>query len=66
MAALIIESTNSKNLKLIAELAKQLGIKVKSVSLEDKEDYIFGEMIQKAKTGVLISKDDLFNTLQNK
>ena len=32
MAALIIETENSKNLKLIADLAKQLGIKVKSVS----------------------------------
>ena len=32
MAALLIESTNPKNLKLIAELAKQLGSKVKSIS----------------------------------
>ena len=34
MAALIIESTNLKNLKLIAELAKQLGSKVNSISDE--------------------------------
>ena len=34
MAALLIESTNPKNLKLIAELAKQLGSKVKSISDE--------------------------------
>ena len=34
MAALLIESTNPKNLKLIAELAKQLGSKVNSISDE--------------------------------
>ncbi|TKC00798.1 amidohydrolase family protein [Pedobacter cryophilus] len=41
MAALIIESTNSKNLKLIAELAKQLGSRVKSVSDEALIDFEF-------------------------
>ena len=41
MAALIIESTNSKNLKLIAELAKQLGSRVKSVSDKDLIDFEF-------------------------
>jgi hypothetical protein len=65
MAALIIESNNSKNLKLIAELAKQLGSRVKSVSLENMEDFIFGEMINESKTGDLISKEDLLKTLQN-
>lgn len=66
MAALIIETRNSKNLKLIADLAKQLGIKVKSVSVEDVEDLIFGEMIHEAKTGEKVSKEDLLTALQIK
>ncbi len=63
MAALIIETTNSKNLKLIAELAKRLGSNVKTISIEDMEDLVFGEMIHKAKSGELISKEELFNKL---
>ena len=41
MAALLIESTNPKNLKLIAELAKQLGSKVKSISDEGLLNFEF-------------------------
>ncbi len=64
MAALIIETSNPKSLKLIAELAKQLGSKVKSISPNDIEDVLFGEMIDNAKTGEYVSKEDLLKFLQ--
>lgn len=63
MAALLIETTDSKNLKLIAELAKQLGGKVKSISLTEMEDIVLGEMMAEAKTNEYISKEDLFKSL---
>lgn len=66
MAALIIETTNTRNLKLIAELAKQLGINVKSISIDDMEDMLFGEMIDKAKTGKYVSKKALIEKLAGK
>ncbi len=66
MAALIIETSNTKSLKLISELAKQLGSSVKSISMDDMEDMLFGEMIDKAKTGKYISKAALLEKLAGK
>ncbi len=57
MAALIIETNNPKSLKLIAELANQLGSRVKSISVTDMEDVFFCEMIDKAKTGEYVSTE---------
>ena len=66
MAALIIESKNPENLKILALLAKKLGDKVKSISLDDTEDMLFGEMMQKDETGKYVSKDVLFKKLSGK
>ena len=46
MAALLIESTKPKNLKLIAELAKQLGSKVNSISDEVLLNFEFDKRME--------------------
>lgn len=63
MATLIIETSNAKNLKLIADLAKQLGSKVKSISKTDLEDITFGKMMDEVKTGEFVSKEELLKKL---
>ncbi len=63
MAALIIESKNPENLKILASLAKKLGDNVKSVSIDDMEDMFFGEMMKKVKTGKTVSRDSIMKTL---
>jgi hypothetical protein len=63
MAALIIESNNLANLKVLAAMAKQLGDNVKAIDIEDLEDLLFGKMMEKAKTGKKVSKDTIMNTL---
>ncbi len=59
MAALIIESNNPKNLKLLAEIAKKMGDKVQSISVDDMEDLVFGKMMDKEKTGKTVLRDEV-------
>lgn len=63
MAALIIESKNPANLKVLAAMAKQLGDTVKAVDIEDIEDLLFGKMMEKTKTGKTVSKATIMETL---
>ncbi|MGB4775586.1 MAG: hypothetical protein WBP45_10460 [Daejeonella sp.] len=66
MAALIIESKDPKNLKLLTELAKKMGDKVQAISIEDMEDLIFGQMMDKEKTGKTVSGTDVMKKLESK
>lgn len=63
MAALIIESNNLANLKVLAAMAKQLGDNVKAIDIEDLEDLLFGKMMEKTRTGKKVSKATIMNTL---
>lgn len=63
MAALIIESKNPANLKVLAAMAKQLGDSVKSIDIDDIEDLLFGKMMEKAKSGKTVSKATIMKTL---
>lgn len=65
MDALLIEPSDLKSFKLISEMAKQLGSRVKSISIEDKEDLVLGEMMKGAKTGEYVSKEDLLKKLRS-
>ncbi|TZF85701.1 hypothetical protein FW774_01085 (plasmid) [Pedobacter sp. BS3] len=65
MAALIIESKNPSNLKVLAAMTKQLGDTVKAVNIEDIEDMIFGDMMTKAKTGKFVTKQELLKKLRS-
>ena len=64
MAALIIESNKPENLRLLAEIAKKMGDKTQTISLNDMEDLIFGEMINEAKTSNTVSREDVMKKLE--
>ena len=65
MEALLIEPSDAKSYELIAEMAKQLGSRVKAISIEEKEDLVFGEMMSEAKTGEYIGKDVILKKLRS-
>ena len=63
MAALIIESKNPANLKILAAMAKHLGDNVRAIDVEEIEDLLFGKMMEKEKTGQKVSRDTIMKTL---
>jgi len=64
MASLIIQSDNSDNLKLIAQLAKKLGINVSDVTDEQSEDLALGSIMTKAKTSQSVSRESIMKKLR--
>ena len=66
MAALIIESKNPENLRLLAEIAKKMGDSAQTISTHDMEDLVFGEMMNKAKTGKTVSREEVMKKLNVK
>ncbi|HWK56528.1 MAG TPA: hypothetical protein VNQ80_04280 [Parapedobacter sp.] len=65
MATLIIESSDPKNVKLIAELAKRLGDRVKSISATETEDLFLGDLMSSVKTGEYVDKSDVMKALRS-
>ena len=65
MATLIIESSDPKNVKLLAELAKKLGDRVKSINATEMEDLLFGDLMESVKTGEYINKADVMGALRS-
>jgi hypothetical protein len=63
MAAIIIKSDNLKNLKLLADLAQQLGGKAASVNADDVEDLLLGELMNREKTGRKANKAKVMKML---
>ena len=56
MGAIIIKSDNTKHLKLLAELAEQLGEKVGRLTTAQMEDLHLGLLMKKEKTGKVVKK----------
>lgn len=65
MAAIVIKSTNSKHLKLLAELAEQLGETVNKLSASEAEDLQLGLLMKKQKTGKTVSRAAIFKHLDS-
>jgi len=65
MATLIIESSDPKNVKLLTELAKKLGDRVKSISATEMEDLLFGDLLESVKTGEYVNKADVMRALRS-
>lgn len=65
MEALIIKA-DSKSSKLLSELAKKLGGDVFSIKEEQFEDFLLGNMMDKVKTGTLVSKETILKKLRSK
>jgi hypothetical protein len=66
MSAIVIESSNPKNLKLLVALAEQLGESVKKLSQAQYEDIQLSLFIKSEKTGKEVSREDVFKLLDAK
>lgn len=61
----IIIQTDSKSIgKLLIDLAKKLGSKANVLKKETTEDYILGSLMEKQKTGKLVSKEKVMSQLE--
>lgn len=65
MATLIIESSDPKNIKLLTELAKKLGDRVKSINASETEDLLLGDLMTAEKTGEYVDKVDVMKALRS-
>ena len=65
MATLIIESTDPENIKLLTELAKKLGDRVKSISTTETEDLLLGDLMDSVKTGEYVDRADVMEALRS-
>jgi hypothetical protein len=63
MNAIVIQS-DTKSLKIISELAKQLGGNVIKLNSEQLEDFTFGEMVKEAKTGKTVTRETIMEKLK--
>ena len=62
MAAIIIRTSNNKNLKLLTTLAEQLGETANKLSPTQAEDLLLGMMMKKEKTGKTVNRGYYFQT----
>jgi len=63
MGAIVINSSSNKNLKLLTELAKQLGETVDKLTPAQAEDLQLGMMMKKERTGKEVSRATIFKQL---
>jgi hypothetical protein len=66
MGVLLINTANSKELKLVRELLDRMKIKNMEISRDDNEDFLFGEIIKKEKTGELVTRNTIMKKLKAK
>lgn len=64
MQTIVLQSESKSELKLLADLAKKLGIKVKFLSNEDKEDIGLLNAINIGKTGEYIDSTTFLKKLR--
>ena len=62
MSAIVIKADN-QNTKILKELAKKLGANVISINEELYEDLALGLLIEKSKTGELVSREVIMEKL---
>lgn len=64
MKAIILESKNSSDIRLLVELAKKLNIRAKILSSEDKEDIALANAILQEESGEYLTEEELINKLE--
>jgi hypothetical protein len=64
MAAIVIRSKSTTNLKLLMELAKRLGESASALSDEQLEDLSLGFLMKKEKTGKNVSREAIMKKLR--
>jgi hypothetical protein len=63
MSVLVIQGSDS-NQKLLLALAQKIGSKAISLKNGEMEDLLFGQQMDEAKTGKLVSREEVFKTLK--
>jgi len=63
MKAIILESENSSDIRLLIELAKKLKIRAKILSSEEKEDIALTNAILQEESGEYLTEEELINKL---
>lgn len=63
MDAIIIKADKQSN-KLLLELARKLGASVFSIKKDQFEDLYLGQIMEKTKTGNLVSREDIVKKLR--
>lgn len=63
MKAIILESDNSSDIRLLIELAKKLNIRAKILSSEEKEDIALVNAILQEESGEYLTEEELLNKL---
>ena len=65
MGAIVIKSDNNRNLKLLTELARQLGETVTKLTPSQAEDIQLGMLMKKEKTGEPVLRASIFKHLDS-
>ncbi|WP_372950700.1 hypothetical protein [Mariniphaga sp.] len=63
MKAIILESKNSSDIRLLVELAKKLNIRAKILSSEEKEDIALANAMLQEESGEYLTEEELINKL---
>jgi transcriptional regulator with XRE-family HTH domain len=65
MQTIVLEGKSKTDLKLLADLARKLGIKVKYLSKEEKEEIGLISAIEQGSTGEYVDTDEFIKKLRN-
>ncbi len=63
MATIVIDTKTNKNTEFILEFIKKIGEKGKVLTRIEREDFLFGQIIQKERTGRKVSRDTIMKNL---
>jgi hypothetical protein len=64
--SILLIKTDTKNSKILARLAKQLGGMVISLSDTQFDDLMLGTLMDSVKTGTTVSRNSILKKLENK
>jgi hypothetical protein len=65
MSAIVIKADNQSN-KILKELAQRLGANVLNINDDQYEDLSLGYLMDKTKTGKIVSRDTIIKKLHKK
>jgi len=64
MQTVILNSNSAEDLKLLTQIAKKMGIKVKFLTEDEKEEFGLLRAIKKGRTGKYIDTDNFIKKLR--
>jgi hypothetical protein len=66
MESLLLQSESKKDIKMLAELAKKVGLKAYFMSKDDMEDIGLAKAMKKGRTGEYVNTDAYLKKLKGK